>query len=250
MSTTKLTRKEILAEDPVHLAIIHIVEFFREQGKTVAAVAIAAAVLAVGGYLGLDYLQARDQKIQQQLAKGLDLYHARIDPAAVDDPYAKGPEPLFRTESAKYQAAIKEFSAVDARYAAGKLGVAAKYYLGLCYLQLGQTNEALRALEEVRNNSKDRTLGYLAKKVLARYYLSTKNYIASQDLLDAMIRDPQCDLPKDDLNLDLARILEAQGKRDEALKILRKSRDENATSGFQSMLTQEINRLQGSAGAR
>jgi tetratricopeptide (TPR) repeat protein len=250
VGTTKLTRKEILAEDPVHEAIIQLVETFRTQGRTIAIVAVGAAVLAIGGYLGIDYLQAREQQTQQQLGRGIDLYHARIDPNAADDPYAKGPEPSFRNETAKYQAAIKELSVVASKFAAGKLGVTAKYYLGLCYLRLGQNNDALRALEEVRNNSRDRTLAYLAKKVLAKYYLNAGNYKASQELLDGMIRDPQCDLPKEDLNIDLARVYQAQGKRDEALKIMRKARDESAKSGLQQEVQQELSRLEGSPGAK
>ncbi len=250
MGTTKLTRKEILAEDPVHEAIMQIVEFFRTQGKVVAAVAIAVALLAIGGYFGNDYLQAREQQMQQQLGRALDAYHARIDPKAAEDPYAKGPEPTFRSESAKYQAAVKQFSALASKYGSGKLGIAAKYYLGLCYLRLGQNNEALRALEEVRNNSRDKTLGYLAKKVLARYYLSAGNYKASQEILDGMLRDPQCDLPKEDLDVDLARVYDAQGKRSEALKLLRKAREESSTSGFQPLIVQEMNRLETAAGTK
>ncbi len=247
MGTTKLTRKEILAEDPVHEAIMQVVDFFRVQGKLVAVVAVAAGIVAIGGYFGIDYLQAREDQMQQQLGKAQIIYHARIDPNAPENPYAKGPDPVYRSDNAKYQAAIKEFSAIASRYASGKLGITAKYYLGLCYLELGQKNDALRALEEVRNNSRDKTLGYLAKKVLARYYLSAGNYKASQELLDGMLRDPQCDLPKDDLNVDLARVFEAQGKRDEALKYLRKAREEGASSGFQPLISQEISRLEGGA---
>jgi len=250
VGTTKLTRKEILAEDPVHIAIIQIVEFFRTQGKAIAAVAAFALILAIGGYFGIDYLQARDARMQQQLGRALAIYHGRIDPSATGDPFAKGPDPVFKTEDAKYQAAIKEFSAIASKYAAGKLGITARYYLGLSHLRLGQNNEALRALEEVRNNSRDKTLGYLAKKVLARYYLGIGNYKASQELLDNMIRDPQCDLPREDLNVDLARIYEAQGKPDEALKTLRKAREEGANSGFQPFIVQEINRLEAGAGTK
>lgn len=185
-----------------------------------------------------------------QLGRAIDFYHARIDPNAAEDPYAKGPEPLFRNETAKYQAAIKEFSGVASRFAAGKLGITAKYYLGLCYLHQGQSNDGLRALDEVRNNSRDRTLAYLAKKVLAKYYLNAGNYKASQDLLDGMIRDPQCDLPKEDLTIDLARVYQAQGKHDEALKVLRKARDDSAKSGLQQDVQQELSRLEGSPAAK
>jgi predicted negative regulator of RcsB-dependent stress response len=247
VGTTKLTRKEILAEDPVHLAIVQFLEFFREQGKFIAIAAVGVVVLAIGGYLGVDYLQGREQLIQQQLGRALNIYHARIDPKAAEDPFAKGPEPVFRNDSAKYQAALKELSAIGSKYAAGKLGVTARYYQGLCYLRLGQGNEAVRALEEVRSNTKDRTLGYLAKKVLAGYYLTSKNYKASQEILEGMTKDPQCDLPKDDLNLDLARVADAQGKREEALKILRKIREENAGSALQTLVNQEITRLESSA---
>jgi len=247
VGTTKLTRKEILAEDPVHFAIIRFVEFFRTQGKVIGMAAICMAVLAVGGYLGIDYLQGREQQIQQQLARALDIFHAKIDPNASEDPFAKGPEPVFRTDNARYQAALKELAFVSSKYSTGKLGVTARYYQGLCFLRLGQNNEALRALEEVRHNTKDRTLGYLAKKVLAGYYLTAKNWKASQEILEGMIKDPQCDLPKDDLNLELARLADAQGKREEALKLLRKSREENAGSGLQPLINQEITRLESSA---
>lgn len=250
MGTTKLTRKEILSEDPVHETIIQIVEIFRTQGRTIAMVAVGVAVLALAGYLGMDYLEAREQESQHQLGRAIDLYHARIDPNAADDPFAKGPEASFKNETAKYQAAIKELSALASKFAVGKVGVASRYYLGLCYLHLGQNTDALRALEQVRNNGSDRTLAYLAKKVLAKYYLNAGNYKASQELLDGMIRDPQCDLPKEDLNLDLARVYQAQGKRDEALKILRKTRDDAAKGGFQSEVQQELSKLEGGPSAK
>ena len=248
MGTTKLTRKEILAEDPVHEAIMQIVEFFRAQGKLVAFVAAAAAVLGVGIYFGLDYLEARETASQNELAKALDLYHARIDATAPEDPYAKGPEPVFRSENARLEAASKAFTDIVSKYASSETGIVARYYLGLCQLHLGHEKEGLLALESVRNNSKNRTVGYLAKKVLARHYLDTGNFKVAQEILDGMIQDPQCQLPKEDLKMDLARVYSAQGKRDEALKILRQARDEAGKSMLQSMLTQELNRMEEGAG--
>jgi predicted negative regulator of RcsB-dependent stress response len=249
VGTTKLTRKEILAEDPVHYTIIRIVEFFREQGKTVALVVLSLALLSVGVYFGLQYLERRDLAAQQELGKALELYHARIDPAALDDPYGKGPEPTFRTEGAKYQAANKAFSDLLARHGSTKIGVISRYYLGLCQLQLGLKNDAVQSLEVVRNNTKDRTLGYLAKKVLARQFLEAGNSKGAAEILDQMIKDPQCELPKEDLKLDLSRVYQAQGKREEAIKILRQARDEAGKSMLQSLLTQELTRLEGASGA-
>jgi predicted negative regulator of RcsB-dependent stress response len=250
VGTTKLTRKEILAEDPVHEAIIQIIEFFREQGKLIAVVAAAVVLLSVGIYFGLEYLDSRETASQHQLAKALGLYHARIDATAPDDPYGKGPEPLFRTDDARLQAASKAFADIASKYSSSKTGIVARYYLGLCQLHLGQKKEAVQALEAVRNNSKDRTLGYFAKKVLARHYADERNFKAAQEILDGMINDPQCSLPKEDLKLDLARIYSAQGKRDEAIKLLRQARDEAGKSSLLSILTQELGRLEEGGGSK
>lgn len=250
MGTTKLTRKEILAEDPVHVAIIQIVEFFRERGKLIGIAAAAAALIGVGVYFTLEYLDSRDLAAQYQLGKALEYYHARIDAAAPEDPAAKGPEPVFRSDAARIQAADKEFSGIVAKYGSSKVGVIARYYHGLCQLRLGQKNEGVQSLEAVRNNTKDRTLGYLARKVLARNDLDSGNFKGAQENLEGMIKDPQCELPKEDLKLDLARVYESQGKRDEAIKVLRQARDESSRSMLQSTVAQELNRLEGGGGAK
>jgi predicted negative regulator of RcsB-dependent stress response len=250
VGTTKLTRKEILAEDPVHLAIVQIVDLFRERGKLIGLVAAGVVVLGVGVYFGMEYLDSRDMAAQQQLGRAMDFFHGRIDPTATDDPFSKGAEPTFRSEAARLQAAAKEFSEIVAKHGSSKVGVMARYYLGLCELRQGRKNEAVQLLEAVRNNTKDRTVAYLAKKVLAKYYLDSGNFKAAQDMLEGMIRDPQCELPKEDLKLDLSRVLVAEGKRDEAIKLLRSTRDESGKSMLQSMLAQELNRLEGSAGAK
>jgi predicted negative regulator of RcsB-dependent stress response len=250
VGTTKLTRKEILAEDPVHEAIMQIVDFVREQGKTIGIVLGGALLLAVGVYFLLQYLDNREAQAQQALAKGIDYYHAEIDANASADPYAKGPTPVFKTESAKYDAASKEFQSVISRYGYSKIAIIARYYTGLIDLRQGRTKEAIQSLETVGNNSRDRTVGYLAKQVLAEEYIATGNFKGAQAILEGMIRDPQCELPKDELSIDLSRALAAQGKRDEALQVLRTAREQNPTSMLQSEVTQELNKLQSSPAVR
>ncbi len=238
MGTTKLTRKEILAEDPVHESIIQLIEFFKVNGKKVGILAVIAIFVAIGVYTGYQYLDSRQAQAQEQLGKGMSVFHAQVAPDASDDPYAKGSTPIFRSDKAKYEAAAKEFSSVISRsFGYSKLSVVARYYLGLSQLQLGQKKEAVENLETVAGNSRDRTVGFLAKKVLASYYAGTGNQRGAREILEGMIRDPQCDLPKEDLNIDLSRILVAQGKRDEAIKILR----EAGTQGPQfSILKQQL----------
>jgi predicted negative regulator of RcsB-dependent stress response len=237
VGTTKLTRKEILAEDPVHGAIIQLIEFFKVSGKKIGILAVIVVLLAVGIYGGLQYLDARQGRGQQQLWKGMSYFHAEIAADASDDPYAKGPVPTFRSDAAKYQAAAKEFSSIVSGFGYSKIAVVARYYLGLSQLQLGQKKEAIQNLRTTADNSRERTVGFLAKKVLATEYLNSGNYRGAREILEGMIRDPQYDLPKEDLNIDLSKALVAQGKRDEAIKVLR---DAGAQGQQFSLLKQRL----------
>jgi TolA-binding protein len=237
VGTTKLTRKEILAEDPVHVALVQIIEFFRANSKKIgiAAVVIVLAVIAI--YAGAQYLENRESQAQDRLAKGIDLFHGQITADATDDPYSKGPTPAFRSEAVKYQAAAKEFSAIVDRFSFGRVPIVARYYLGLSQLQTGQKKEAIQNLELVGSNSKDRTIGYLAKKVLASEYANSGNNKGASEILYSMIKDPQCQISKEDLSIQLSRVLMAQGKRDEAIKVLR---DVNSQGPAFSMLKQQV----------
>ena len=59
-----------------------------------------------------------------------------------------------------------------------------------------------------------------------------------------MIKDTQCDLPKEDLSIQLSRVLVAQGKREEAIKVLeRASSQVSASSMLRSKLTEELSKL-------
>jgi predicted negative regulator of RcsB-dependent stress response len=245
VGTTKLTRKEILAEDPVHEAIIQLLEFFGANGKKIGVAAVIVLLLALGVYGGLQYLDRMEAKAQETLGKGIDFFHAPVTADATDDPYAKGSVPTFRSDLAKYKAAAKEFSAIVDGRSFGKITVVARYYLGLSQLQIGQKQEAIRNLESVSSDSKERTLGYLAKRVLATEYLNSGNHKGAREILDSLIKDPKCQLPKEDLSLQLSKVLVAQGKRDEAIKVLRDASSQGAAFGvYQQQVTAELAKLQ------
>jgi len=244
VSTTKLTRKEILTEDPVHEYLIRLLDLLREKGKVIAIVALAAVLVVVGAYFGLQLLESRDRRTQVQLGKAMDLYHARIDPTALDDPFGKGSVPLFRTEEAKDQAVGRAFQEVINASGSSKLGVIARYYLGLSQLRQGKTKDAIQTLEQVRNNTRDLTIGYLAKKVLAKQYFESGNLKGAQEILDGMVRDPQCSLPRVELKVELAKVYAAQGKRDQALKLIQETRSETVGSNLQSRIGDQLGRLE------
>jgi tetratricopeptide (TPR) repeat protein len=245
VGTTKLTRKEILAEDPVHEAIVQLVEFFRANNKKIGMVAAAVILLALGIYGGIQYLGRKELQVQEKLAKGIDFFHAEVKPDATDDPYAKGSNPIFKNDLAKYKAAAKEFSAIVEGHNFGKLPVIARYYWGLSQLRMDQKQEAIRNLELVSNNSDDWTLRVLAKKALAVEYYNSGNLKGAKEILDALIKDPSHQLPEGDLKLQLSRVLVAQGKRNEAIKVLREASSQGAAFGaLQQQLAMELDKLQ------
>ena len=247
LGKTKLTRKEILAEDPIHHAIIRTLEMFRDQGRMIAAVAAACLLAVAAVFVGINYLDTREARAQDQLARGMDFYHARVDASAPDNPYGKGSEPLFKTDEAKYKAAEKEFSAVASEWGVPKLAIVARYYQGLTQMRLGQKEDGLRSLEAVRNNTRDRTIAYLSRQAIAQYYIETGNFKGAEDILEEMLKDSQCKLPKAMLQLDLARSLAGLGKREEAVKVLKEARDAGGRSMLVSMIVQELNKLEGDA---
>jgi predicted negative regulator of RcsB-dependent stress response len=178
----------------------------------------------------------------------MDFYHAQISADATDDPYSEGSTPTFSSEEAKYQAAAKEFSSVASRRGHAKISIIARYYLGLTQLQIGKEKDALTNLESVSANSRNRTLGFLAKKAIAAHYFKSGNYSEAGGILESIIKDPQCDLPKDDLNLMLAKALAAQGKHDEAITILTEATSQGPGSGLiRQQLAEELDRLQRTA---
>ncbi len=245
MGTTKLTRKEILAEDPVHEALVQLIEFFRTNSKKIGMVAALVVLVALGIYAGFQYLNRMEAQAQEKLAKGMDFFHAEVSSTATGDPYAKGATPTFKSDPDRYKAAAKEFSAIVDGQSFGKVPVVARYYLGLSQLHLGEKQDAMRNLEQVSTNSKERTLGFLAKKVLATEYLNSGNHKGAKDILESLIRDPQCQLPKGELSLQLSRALVAQGKRDEAIKVLKDASSQGAAfSALQQQLATELDKLQ------
>ena len=63
-----------------------------------------------------------------------------------------------------------------------------------------------------------------------------------------MVKDSQCDLPKEDLSIQLSRVLVAQGKKAEAVKVLREASDKSAAFGaFKQQLVSELDKLQKTA---
>ena len=245
MGTTKLTRKEILSDDPVRQNIVRLAGFLQENSKKIGIAIFVIVALALAFWAWSRYLDGRAQAAGAILGRGMVFFNGSVSPDAEDDPFAKGETPLFISDETKYQAAAREFSTAIDSFGAGEAGRTARYYLGLTQLQLGKKEDAKNNLESVAFGSGSRTVGFLAKKALADYHADSGNVKEAEDLLRGMIKDVKCDIPKEDLGLQLAGVLVAAGKKDEAIRALREASEGSAAFGtYNQRLLDEIEKLQ------
>jgi TolA-binding protein len=245
LGTTKLTRKEILAEDQAHKVMVALVEFLNLYKKPVIIFCIVAILVGLGIYGGSLFLGKKEMQAQEILGRGIDFYHAEVDPNASDNPFENGSVAVFRSDTLKYQAAAREFSSIESGYGFSKVFIIARYYLSLAQLKLGEKEKAVKNLEMVSNNSKARTVGYLAKHVLANVYATSGNTEEAKKLLRSMIADAKYDLPKEDLSIQLSRILVAEGKNEEAVKVLQEANSQGSEfSSLKQKLVAELDKVQ------
>jgi len=220
VGTTKLTRKEILAEDPVHGSMVMLVEFFRTHTKVISVVASAVIILIIGIYWGRSFLRDRELQAQEVLARGMDYYHAQVDPAATEELDAYSSKTEFKSDELKYQAVIEVLEPAVSGFGYSKVAPMARYYLGLAKIKLGKTEDGIRDLERVSEDSSDRAMSHLAKNVLARVYVEKGDPEGAKKIIEAALNDTAYELPKEELRIQLARILTGEGKYEEALGVL------------------------------
>jgi len=239
-----MTRKEIKAYDPVRENIIRLFEFSRKNRTKISAAVAVVIALIVGGWITLRLLDSRALNAQEQFSKGMEFFAAEVSPNAPEDS-DKASVPVFKSDTEKYEAAAREFSAVADGFGNGAVAKAARYYLGLSQLKLGKKQEAIKNLESVSFGFGSSTTGFMARKVLAATYADEKDFQKARDLLQGMIKDPRCDLIKEELSLQLSGILVAQGNQEEAIKVLREASEQSlALGGFRSQLLTEMEKLQ------
>ena len=245
MGTTKLTRKEIRSNDLVHDGIVRLFGLLQINRTKITAAVIVIIILVIGLWAGSWYLDGRALVAQEQLGRGMDFFSASVSAEADDDPYANGETPAFKSDEARYKAAAIEFTAAADTFGAGETAKSARYFLGLTQLRLNEKDEAVKTLEKVAFGSGSRTVGFLAKNALASHYAESGKNKEAAELLQGMIRDSKCDLPKEELSLQLSRILVSDGRKDEAVRVLREASEQSDAFGvFNQQLLSEIDRLQ------
>jgi len=98
-------------------------------------------------------------------------------PDASDDPFAKGPNPVFRSDNAKYNAAAKEFFLLGIRIwlfeSVSRGALLSRTFAASAWAKEGGDSE----LETVAGNSRIGAVGFLAKKCWLSDYIASGKII-------------------------------------------------------------------------
>jgi tetratricopeptide (TPR) repeat protein len=150
---------------------------------------------------------------QAALAKAIETGEA---PVTNTPPTVGSTEKQFKSARERSQAAIPEFQAVAEQYG-GSVGEKAKYFVAVHQLILDRP-VGIEQLEGLARSSDE--VGKLAKFSLAQTRIEDGRLDEAATLLQelAAMSDPV--MSKDSINLELARVYEKQGKKQEAVDIL------------------------------
>jgi tetratricopeptide (TPR) repeat protein len=184
--------------------------FFLKYKKAII-IAVAALVVIIGGYALLKnlYLQPREDTASTELAKCQELF--------ANEQYA---DALNGNKNG-----VPGFLKVASEYSSTKAGNLANLYAGLCYANLQKWQEAATAIENYSSGD-DQMVSPAAMAALGNVYAHLKNYDKAVDCLKKAASMADAKAPNGlsmaetpYFLLQAGEILEAQNKKDEALKI-------------------------------
>lgn len=224
MARRKLTRKEIVKEDPIRRALESASSWLLEH-RTIIVGALGVVVIAVvASYLWDTYSVSRSEEIQSVFADALEVYHAPVGekPKAEDPENQQAPELpekyRFATNQEKYEKALAAFREIAAKYSGQELGDLGKYYAGLSLAELDRTEEAKTELEAVVSETSYPEIRNLARNSLAQIEVSEGNHAQAAQLLEQILNEPSRNFPEQVVLLRLARTYELMGQEQQALE--------------------------------
>lgn len=205
---------------------------------------LVLAVVLAGGTLGGFYWYSLRQERQATTALGAALltYEAPVQTGLPPLP-GEGPQKTFPSESAKLQAAEKEFAAVRQNFPRTRAALLSKHYEALCKFENGETQAALAALEEL-SRAPDRNVAALAQHRLAGFYESQGRRADAEKLYRQLAEHPTITVPRATAMLALANLLAASNPL-EARQLLEQVRVEYPNTTISAEATRRLDLLPG-----
>jgi predicted negative regulator of RcsB-dependent stress response len=209
----RISRKE-LKQDEVVLEMSKTVEFVQVHRDRLILGGIVAAVLIIGGWGGYLLYSNRSESASEGLGKALETYHAPVRPVSLAD---SPNEVTFTTEQLRADASLRQFQQVADKYSMMRTGKLARYYVGLCQLDMGHLADADKDLNAAVSTG-DSYVQPLARLALAGVQARENKAADAEQNFRYLVDHPSDTVPKITAQLALADYLGAT-KPAEAEKI-------------------------------
>lgn len=178
-----------------------------ERHRDELRIGLLVFVVLAGAVLALVHF--RDQRLREAdgaLREALTTFEAPV--ATELAPGAARPAgQVFPSAEEKYKTAAAAFEGVERRHGSSAAGLRAKYFAAMSRLELGQYDEAEKALKEIQ------ALGAglepeLARLALAAVYARSGQVDKAVEAYRAYASNPAASLPRDNALMSAARLLE------------------------------------------
>jgi tetratricopeptide (TPR) repeat protein len=222
----------------------------RQRQITGALVGIVVAALAVGGFML--YRQSTQSRGSDLLGEAMVALNARVVPTGTTGEEnlpagaTLGATGTFSTEEAKLKAALPKLKAAADAYPDSASGITARYHLAGAYAALGQSQEAVKAYDEVVTRSGTSSLyGRMARLGKADTQAHSGQLDAAIATWKEMASTAADDLPVDAILIELARAYVQKGNTEEAKKTFTQIVDQHPNSPYLAEARTELENLKG-----
>ena len=195
----RLTRKE-LKSDRFALEVQHSVEYVADHRRQVmrwSAIAVAAVLLIVGGFVYRNYQRTVRQ---EKLADAMRIINATIGPAPTEFVLT------FPTPADRDKAFNKAFTELAAKYPGTDEGLLAEFYLATHSADAGNIDEASKHYKVVADAGTG-PYSSMAKLSLAQIYAAQGKQKDGENLIQSVIDHPTELVSKEAATIALARLV-------------------------------------------
>ena len=196
-------------------------EAFFEKNKKLIVGAVVAVIVIVAGAILLNnyYFVPRANEASTELAKSQDLFNQQ-----------------------QYDKALVGFQKVASDYSSTDAGNLAQLYIGLCQANLGKWQEAVNALEAFSGQG-DQMISPAAEGALGNAYANLNQLDKAVEHLKKAAEMADNNSLSPTFLIQAGEILESQGKKDEALKLYQKVKEDYTQSMQYQTIDKYIERV-------
>ncbi len=203
--------KKLMKEDEVATFVDRVIKWGQDNKTTVYGVVIALFV-AIGLYVAItSYTSSKVEKSELAFSKATEIFYYKPQ---------KNEKPKYKNKEEQFKAALEEFKKLEKGSYTKSVLLRAKFYRALCLLNLNNTVEAEKILEDLFSKAPyplKTTIGL----TLANVKSNTGELDKAINILDTLLKQDTLKNPVKDYEiLNKSRILVKEGKLKEAKELL------------------------------